>query len=379
MKSISSLVCALGCGLVMAVAASACWVPELPDGTVFSCDSNEDCTLAGEKCVPRAGLSGYCCAPSANPTEVCNGVDDDCNGQKDDLAATTCYGGPAGTAGKGICKAGTPKCGANNEQLCEGEVLPTAELCNRIDDNCDGVTDEGFDLQQDVKNCGACGTACAASQTCVAGKCMGRVQQVCTDGSDDDEDGLVGCADPDCTQKSCGTNRVCYGGKCGDIELVCSDNVDNDQDGNTDCKDSDCDQKACGTGCVCKALAKAETACLDKLDNDGDGKIDCADSDCPTDCGTGCVCNSNVATETLCGDGVDNDKDGKTDCADSDCANLSCGTGCTCKSNVAAETTCNDGVDNDKDNKTDCADTADCPTGTTCGSGKTCRSNGTCS
>ncbi|WP_071901690.1 MopE-related protein [Cystobacter ferrugineus] len=337
MKSISSLVCALGCGLVMAVGASACWVPELPDGTIFSCASDEDCALAGEKCAPREGLSGYCCKLSADATEVCNGVDDDCNGKKDDLSAT-CYSGPEGTEGKGLCKAGTSKCGANNEQQCEGEVLPTEEQCNRVDDNCDGVTDEGFDLQQDVNNCGACGTACSAGQVCVAGECTGLVQQTCTEGSDDDGDGLVGCADPDC------------------------------------------DQKSCGTGCVCKSNVAAETTCNDNVDNDKDTKRDCADSDCANQsCGTGCICKSNVAAETTCNDNVDNDKDSRTDCADSDCANQSCGTGCTCKSNVAAETTCNDGKDNDGDGKIDCADTADCTTGTTCGSGRTCKSNGTCS
>ena len=28
---------------------------------------------------------------------------------------------------------------------CEGQVLPTDELCNGIDDNCDGVVDNGFE------------------------------------------------------------------------------------------------------------------------------------------------------------------------------------------------------------------------------------------
>jgi hypothetical protein len=337
MKSISSLVCALGCGLLLAVAATACWVPEVPDGTVFSCSTDDDCAMAGERCVPRAGLSGYCCAPSTAATEVCNGVDDDCNGVKDDLSAATCYSGPEGTQGKGRCKAGKPKCGANNEQLCEGEVQPTAELCNSADDNCDGVTDEGFNLQQDMNNCGVCGRVCLASQSCIAGKCMGRVQQVCTDGSDDDEDGIQGCADSDCDQKSCGTNRICTGGKCGDIELVCNDNVDNDADSFKDCADTDCDLKSCSTGtatgCVCKNKLKAETACLDHLDNDGDSKIDCADPDCPTSCGTGCVCRSNTAVELACGDGADNDNDTKQDCADTDCVGQSCGGTKTCKSN----------------------------------------------
>ncbi|MET0404352.1 MAG: MopE-related protein [Cystobacter sp.] len=334
MKSISSLVCALGCGLVMAVAASACWVPELPDGTVFSCETAEDCALAGEKCVPRTGLSGYCCAPSADALEACNGLDDDCNGTVDDVAAANCYGGPEGTQGKGRCKAGKALC-ERGELRCEGEVRPTAELCNGADDNCDGVADEGFDLQQDNNNCGACGKVCAANQPCTAGKCTGRVQQVCTDGSDDDEDGLKGCADPDCEQKTCGTNRACVGATCSEVELICDDNKDNDNDRATDCADTDCDQKSCGTGCICSAKVKKETACLDRLDNDGDSRTDCADPDCPTSCGQGCLCRGNTAVElqNACGDTLDNDNDGKADCADSDCLGQNCGGNKTCKNN----------------------------------------------
>ena len=175
MKSIPSVVYALGCGLLMGLVASACWIPELPDNTVFTCATDTDCARMTDRCMTREGQSGYCCTPSA---EVCNGLDDNCNGVKDDLAEVTCYSGPEGTQGKGACKAGVPTCGADNQVRCVEEVQPQAETCNGIDDNCDGVTDEGFDLQQDNNNCGACGKVCAANQPCTAGKCTGRVQQV---------------------------------------------------------------------------------------------------------------------------------------------------------------------------------------------------------
>jgi hypothetical protein len=50
------------------------------------------------------------------------------------------------------------------------------ELCNGYDDNCDGVTDEGFNLFSDPDNCGACGTVCAAVDAlaveCLNARCM---------------------------------------------------------------------------------------------------------------------------------------------------------------------------------------------------------------
>ena len=92
---------------------------------------------------------------------------------------------------------------------------------------------------------------------------------------------------------SCGTNRICSGGTCGEIEVVCDDNVDNDRDGSRDCADLDCDQKTCGTGCVCKSRAKTETLCTDDSDNDGDGKRDCQDTDCPCPTGKTCKLSSN--------------------------------------------------------------------------------------
>jgi hypothetical protein len=56
----------------------------------------------------------------------------------------TCYSGPAGSAGKGICKAGTQTCAANFAWgACQGEVLPKPETCNGVDDDCDGVIDDG--------------------------------------------------------------------------------------------------------------------------------------------------------------------------------------------------------------------------------------------
>jgi len=56
-----------------------------------------------------------------------------------------CYTGPAGTAGVGQCAPGTRSCGATGwDAVCTGETIPTPEVCNGLDDNCNGQVDEGL-------------------------------------------------------------------------------------------------------------------------------------------------------------------------------------------------------------------------------------------
>lgn len=66
----------------------------------------------------------------------------------------------------------------------------------------------------------------------------------CTDDVDDDGDGEIDCADPDCF------GRVGSEGQtCEDLETSCLDGADNDRDGLVDCDDPDCDGEAdCGSG-----------------------------------------------------------------------------------------------------------------------------------
>lgn len=75
--------------------------------------------------------------------ETCNNRDDDCDGRVDDGLSRSCYTGPAGTSGRGLCRAGTQTCAAGAWGTCAGQTLPRAETCNRMDDDCDGVVDDG--------------------------------------------------------------------------------------------------------------------------------------------------------------------------------------------------------------------------------------------
>jgi len=71
------------------------------------------------------------CAPSR---EVCNGVDDDCNGRVDDgIAPVSC--------GVGACRRTVSCTGGRMAACAPGRAI--AEVCgNAVDDDCDGMTDE---------------------------------------------------------------------------------------------------------------------------------------------------------------------------------------------------------------------------------------------
>jgi hypothetical protein len=77
--------------------------------------------------------------------------------------------------------------------------------------------------------------------------------EVCTGGIDDDGDGLIDCADPDCDLRPCVGGR-CVAGACAPWENRCGDHVDDDGDGLIDCADPDCDLRPCvGGQCVAGA------------------------------------------------------------------------------------------------------------------------------
>lgn len=149
---------------------------------------------------------------------------------------------------------------------------------------------------------------------------------LCSDGRDNDSDGLIDCKDPDCKKLvSCLENTF----------LACNDLFDNDLDGLVDCFDPDC--------WAFVRCFERENNCGDGIDNDGDGKIDCDDD--------GCL-GSRYCTENdafTCSDGKDNDKNGLIDCQEASCK----------KYLVCAEYSieaCSDGKDNDYDGLIDCAD-----------------------
>ena len=158
--------------------------------------------------------------------EVCNGVDDDCDGQTDENVGSTWY---ADADGDGYGNASTtqtactqPSGYVSNASDCNdanANINPGAiEVCNGVDDDCDGQTDEGA----------ACGTdADGDGYTIEQGDCNDAnpnihpgAAETCN-GVDDDCDSLVDettlTIDPIVV-----THIACTGGNTGAVDITVS-------------------------------------------------------------------------------------------------------------------------------------------------------------
>lgn len=221
-----------------------------PNKGTFSCQAAADCG-AGYECRAQFAGGGRCFVNGfCKDEEVCNGLDDNCDGRVDenfdlqnDLAnCGTCNRTCAFTNAVPKCAMGAcaiDRCIAGWVNLdgvaangCEHPCTQTnngVEICDGLDNNCDGRTDEGFDLVTDPTNCGQCGLVCNVangsvnSYRCVAGRCavgmcaMGRgdCNQAFADGCEENlVTSLVHCGQCGMACTPANATGVCQMGTC---------------------------------------------------------------------------------------------------------------------------------------------------------------------
>jgi hypothetical protein len=255
----------------------------------------------------------YFCELADPAQEVCNGRDDDCNGAEDD--GNPGGGGDCDTEEDGVCAAGVLQC-TDGELVCEQLRAPAPEVCNGEDDNCDGMPDDGNPGGGAACNTGADGICNAGTLMCLDGdvqcmqdrparqelcnllddNCNGRTDEDNPEGGGDcdtEQDGLCAAGTWFCRagELACERNR-------GPVDEVCNGEDDNcngtpdegDPGGGGGCDTEQNGVCAAGTqhcrggGLVCDRDTDPSGESCNGLDDDCNGTVD---NGCPSSLGTG--------------------------------------------------------------------------------------------
>ncbi|HIA01623.1 MAG TPA: hypothetical protein EYN66_06885 [Myxococcales bacterium] len=307
-------------------------------GLCFPCNENGDCPADGATCVDYSGDGRFCATSCLDAgdcpegylcqEELCVWGEGACHCSEAAIkseASTLC----TVSNDHGEC-VGKRKCGVDGLSLCDA-LLPSEEVCDGQDNNCDGVTDENtVGLVCVVENEWG---SCPGTSTCdgATSGCTGvEAQEEICDGQDNDCDGQTdeGMPDldadgtPDCTDEDLDGDKVPNEtDNCPEVSNPDQNDSDADKQGDA-CDNDDDNDNVSDEDDNCALIPNFEQADMDK-----DGVGDSCDSDKD-------------------GDQVDNEKDNCAGVANPDQKDLDKdGVGDACSGDLDG-----DGVPNSGDN-----------------------------
>jgi hypothetical protein len=206
-----------------------------------------------------------------------------------------CSGGgeACDTGQKGVCANGISQC-SKGAIGCTPIVQPKAETCDGLDDDCNGIVDDG--------------ATCPTGEVCQNGKCVGHCgssEFKCPANTQcDNSTGL--CVDPICIGVSCAADKVCAGGTCVaacegvvcPLGQTCVGNACVDLCAGVSCAPGQvCKDGVCFAGCSsCSGIVCGAPLACDAASGA------CVDPSCATPCSAGSVCKSGQCVDAC--DGV---------------------------------------------------------------------------
>lgn len=215
------------------------------------------------------------------------GNDGDFNDKVFRVTGVTCLGGgePCDTGKLGHCAAGLTECQPGGVLGCRQQIAETAEVCDNIDNDCDGLIDNEAPCPPGlVCREGTCEPPCSGAEF----PCPGTLQ--CT------PEGL--CVDPACIEVTCDAGEVCRGGDCvgacDDVTCplgqTCQLGRCVDPCADISCEGTTvCDRGVCVEPCSCRPCS-ADLSCA--------ASGECVEPGCEsTTCDAGSVCQGGTCVD----------------------------------------------------------------------------------
>lgn len=266
-------------------------------------ESNAYGTCSGiQTCGIYDGVYGWGPCDATVPAEdICDGIDNNCDGSVDEpfTNGTVTYISPSfpgddgkslgDSCGTGACAGGSVVCEYDGASLlCDTQYLASTEICDDVIDNdCDGLVDEG------------CATGCASDADCAAGyfcdaanSCVAKKNN--GDSCSDTNQCTSGfCVDGYCCNSSCGGS--CDSCNVSGSEGSCTVNLAGSQ-GIPSCGAYLCNGSAssCPTSCAVDGDCSAGHFC-------DDGNLCVPKLSAGSSCNSDSQCISGVCENSVCG------------------------------------------------------------------------------